>query len=240
MNRRRAGTSSREIVARATKRGCVLVFALAIAGATWSPVILADAVPPEPRAADDPAVKALLLPSPQIEEIRKMGPGVLPAMARVYERSGLSDRATIANAFYVLGWKSPDAKRVLMQDAHTGDSNLRLQVQWALGRVSNDADVVDVLLDNMQNDGNPLFRDKAACALAYDQIHIDEKQKARVYEGLIQVISNPEEQVQAVSIQALSILTGQTKGFHPAFPPDRQQRSIEMWERWLTDFKSNL
>ena len=45
-------------------------------------------------------------------------------------------------------------------------------MQWALGRVSDDPDVVDVLLENMQNDPCPLFRDKAACALAYDQIHL--------------------------------------------------------------------
>ena len=45
-------------------------------------------------------------------------------------------------------------------------------MQWALGRVSDDPAVVDVLLENMRNDPNPLFRDKAACALAYDQIHL--------------------------------------------------------------------
>ena len=41
-------------------------------------------------------------------------------------------------------------KRVLMKDVHTGNQYLRLQVQWALGRVSSDDDVVDVLLENME------------------------------------------------------------------------------------------
>ena len=62
----------------------------------------------------------------------------------------------------------------------------------------------------------------------------------RLYEGLIQALSSPERQVQALAIQALSILTGETKGFHPAFPPDRQQRSIEMWERWLAEYRDGL
>ena len=35
-------------------------------------------------------------------------------------------------------WKSADAKRALMGDVHTGTRRLRLQVQWALGRVSDD------------------------------------------------------------------------------------------------------
>ena len=49
---------------------------------------------------------------------------------------------------------------------------------------------MDVLLDNMRNDANPLFRDKAACALAYDQIHLTEKQKVRLYEGLINSLND--------------------------------------------------
>jgi len=47
-----------------------------------------------------------------------------------------------------------------------------MSVQYALGRVSSDVSVVDALLDNMQNDALLLFRDKAACALAYDQVHL--------------------------------------------------------------------
>src|SRR2546428_6060559 len=138
-------------------------------------------VPP----VDERWVDALLSHEPDVEAIRALGPGVLPALTALYERSDEGRRTTIASVFYGLGWKSAEAKRVLMQDVHTPNSSLRLQVQWALGRVSNDPDVVDVLLDNMQNDDNPLFRDKAACALANDQIHLIEDQRFRLVERLI-------------------------------------------------------
>ena len=123
------------------------------------------------------------------------------------------------NLFHALSWTSPEAERSLLGDLHTANVELRLAVEFALGRVSADPRVVEALLDTLQNDPTPLFRDKAACALAYDQVHLAEPQKVRLYEGLIQALSNPEPQVQAVSIQALSILTGETKGFHPLLPP---------------------
>jgi hypothetical protein len=85
-----------------------------------------------------------------------------------------------------------EARRALLADVHTADSNLRLQVQWALGRVSDDPAAVDVLLDNMRNDPVPLFRDKAACALAYDQIHLAPARKLRLLEGLIGALDDPK------------------------------------------------
>ena len=76
-------------------------------------------------------------------------------------------------------------------------------MQWALGRVSDDPAVIDVLLDNMRNDPVPLFRDKAACALAYDQVHLSPAQKLRLFEGLIGALDDPKLQVRQVAIQAL-------------------------------------
>ena len=104
---------------------------------------------------------------------------------------------------------------MLLQDIHTQNEKLRLQVQWALGRVSDDTQVVDILAGIMRDDPNALFRDKAACALAYDQIHLTEKQKVQLYGKLIDALSDPKPQVRAIAIQALSIHTGQTKGFNP-------------------------
>jgi HEAT repeat protein len=135
---------------------------------------------------------------------------------------------------------SEEAEEALMRDVHTGNPDLRLAVQYALGRVSDAPEVVDTLLDTLQNDGNPLFRDKAACALAYDQVHLNPAQKVRVYEGLIQALSSPMAQVRAVSIQALSILTGQTKGFHYLLDEERRERSIAMWEKWLEEYRGKL
>lgn len=176
-----------------------------------------------------------------LEGLRTIGPDAVPALVFLYETGDDPLRLQIAQLFHELAWPSPEMERVLMMDRRAPSVELRLAVFYALGRVSSDPEVVEVLLDTLQNDPNPLLRDKAACALAYDQVHLKEpRQKVRLYEGLIQALSSSERQVQALAIQALSILTGETKGFHPAFPPDRQQRSIQMWERWLTEIKEGL
>ena len=188
----------------------------------------------------EPTAVAALIAQSKTSEVKALGPGVLPVMVRLYESSDEAQRTRIAETFYQLGWKSPEAKRVLMKDAHTSNQYLRLQVQWALGRVSNDNDVVDVLLENMGRDANPLFRDKAACALAYDQIHLTEKQKVRLYEGLIQALSDPKPDVRRIALQALSIHTGQTKGFNPEAQVAERDNSIRQWKRWLEEYKSNL
>jgi HEAT repeat protein len=172
--------------------------------------------------------------------IQSLGPGVMPELARIYSASSESERATIASVFYALGWKSPEAKRAMMADAHTKNQPLRLQVQWALGRVSADPDVVDVLLDNMQNDLEPLFRDKAACALANDQIHLAPAQKIRLYEGLIGALDDPKPQVRQIAILALQILTGQNKGFDPSAAVGTQQPAIGAWVAWLGGYKRSV
>lgn len=175
-----------------------------------------------------------------VEALRALGPQTLPALVFLYDTGDEARRTRIANLFYALEWQSPEAERSLMRDVETRNVELRLAVQYALGRVSADPQVIETLLHTLENDPIPLFRDKAACALAYDQIHLKESQKVRLYQGLIEALSNPEPHVQAVTIQALSILTGQTKGFHPQLAPERKQRSIEMWQRWLTGYRESL
>jgi len=113
-------------------------------------------------------------------------------------------------------------------------------VQWALGRVSDDPAVIDVLLDNMRNDPVPLFRDKAACALAYDQVHLAPAQKLRLFEGLIGALDDPKLQVRQVAIQALSILTRQTKGYSPGGDAAERSASVAVWQRWLVEYRENL
>ena len=176
-----------------------------------------------------------------LEGLRAIGPDAVPALLFLYETGDDPLRVQLARLFHELAWPSPEVERALVRDLETRNVELRLAVYYALGRVSSDPEVVELLLDVLKHDPNPLLRDKAACALAYDQVHLKEpQQKVRLYEGLIQALSSSERQVQALAIQALSILTGETKGFHPAFPPDRQQRSIAMWERWLTEVKAGL
>jgi HEAT repeat protein len=172
--------------------------------------------------------------------IEPMGPSVLPELARLYRESSVPERAQIALVFYNLGWKSDEAKRALMADVHTPDQSLRLQVQWALGRVSDDPAVVDVLLENMRNDPVPLFRDKAACALAYDQVHLAPAQKLRLFEGLIGALDDPKLQVRQVAIQALSILTHQNKGYVPHADAAARGVAVAAWRRWLGEYRANL
>lgn len=175
-----------------------------------------------------------------VDTLKGYGPEVMPVLARIYERSNPDKRAVIAWVFYQLGWRSPEAEAVLMADARTSHKPLRLQVQWALGRVSDAPGVVDLLLSNMRHDDNPLFRDKAACALAYDQIHLSEPQKLRIYEGLVASLHSDNPQVRNISMKALKIHTGQTKGFRPRASKVERSDAIRKWEAWLAEYRSNL
>ncbi len=184
----------------------------------------------------------MLLSAKQVNlsALKQKGPDVLPVLVHLYTQSDLKRKAVIAWVFYNLGWKSPDAAAVLMNDVRTQHRGLRLQVQWALGRVSDSPEVVDVLLDNMRHDQSPLFRDKAACALAYDQIHLTEEQKVRLFAGLIESLHSPNPQVRDISAKALKIHTGQTKGFAPKASPVERAKSIRTWEAWLEEYRANL
>ncbi|HKQ60257.1 MAG TPA: hypothetical protein VJS92_03165 [Candidatus Polarisedimenticolaceae bacterium] len=190
--------------------------------------------------AAGPALEPLVYPNVDVEALRARGPAILPELVRLYEQGDPARRTQIAYAFYSLGWKSPEAKRALMADVHTPVADLRLQVQWALGRVSDDTDVVDVLLDNMQNDANPLFRDKAACALAHDQIHLNGKQKVHLFERLIAAMRDPKPDVRRIASLALEIQTGQRKGFDANAAQEVREASIGAWQRWLDEYRANL
>ena len=189
--------------------------------------------------SDQEEIKNLLF-SGNIQAIKERGPEGLSQLAVLYETSDEQTRTVIARIFYMIGEKSPEAKNALMKDIHTNNSQLRLEVQWALGRVSNDDEVVEVLLDNMQNDPNPLFRDKSACALASDQIHLSKEQKVRLYEGLIQALEDPKPQVRDIAIKALQIQTGQTKGFRPNAEERERELIIKEWQLWLEEYESNI
>jgi len=185
-------------------------------------------------------VDELLGPPVQMERLRAIGHEVLPFMAAIYSTADTGRKASIASTFYSLGWESDEAQAALMQDIHTGDERLRLQVQWALGRVSGKSEVVDTLLDIMRNDNKPLFRDKAACALANDQIHLSEAQKVDLYAGLIDGLGDPKLQVRKISIKALKIHTGQTKGYRATAGLQERNESIVAWRRWLDEYRNNL
>lgn len=189
---------------------------------------------------DEHALQALVGDWDRFGEIQAMGSEVLPALARMYETTPDPERRrTIANVFYRLGWESPEAKRVLLPDLGTDVVDLRLAVQWALGRVSGDDDVVPRLLEIMRGDSNALFRDKAACALASDQIHLDPAQRVRLFAGLIDALDDPKLQVREISLKALQIHTGQTMGFQPAGATDERAAAIRRWRRWLDEYREH-
>jgi hypothetical protein len=204
-------------------------------------LVLITAIP-KLQATTETEVRRALYPlaQPDVQKLRALGPAVLPHLVKIYSASSQDDRASIARVFYELGWKSPEAKAVLMKDVHTANEKLRLQVQWALGRVSADPDVVLTLADIMRNDSSALFRDEAACALSYDQIHLTEAQKVQLYAKLIEGLTDEKPQVRAISIQALQIHTGQTKGFRPGGDPSARARAVGAWRTWLEEYRRNL
>jgi HEAT repeat protein len=195
------------------------------------------------KPVTEASVRAALTPLDKIDiaALKAMGPAVLPHLASIYKNTpDEQTRATYAWVFYSLGLKSAQGRAVLLEDLGTQNQNLRLQVQWALGRVSDDTQVVELLATIMRNDPNPLFRDKAACALAYDQIHLTEKQKVLLFRLLIEGLKDAKPQVRAISIQALEIQTGQRKGFSADAAPEARNQAIAAWTRWLKEYEQNL
>jgi len=164
----------------------------------------------------------------------------MPVLAKIYETSDEVQRTTIAGDFYALAWKSAEAKRVLMRDIHSQNESLRVSVQYALGRVSDDPDVVTTLAAIMQHDDSAHFRDKAACALAYDQVHLSDRQKVALLRQVIPALRSPISQVRMIAIQILQIRTGQNKGFHPFGPAADREKAVKEWERWIDEYARNL
>jgi len=209
--------------------------------ATW--LLILVPLTPQSVSGQDPSAAQLQqwVAGHNVAAIRALGRPVQPKLVQLYEAAKDDGfKARVAQTLYELGWESPEAKRALMKDVHTLNQDLRLQVQWALGRVSNDPDVVDTLLANMRRDPNPLFRDKAACALAYDQIHLSEQQKVRLFGALIEALRDDKYDVRHIALLALQIHTGQTKGFDPgASWADREQK-VKVWQTWLEQYKSGL
>lgn len=180
-----------------------------------------------------------LLDSQAYAALSSQGSGVVDDLVRLYQASSDPERkARIATGFYYLGQKSEKARVALLADAHTPHENLRLQVQWALGRVSNDDVVVDTLLDTLRRDPNPLFREKAGCGLAYDQIHLTEGQKVALYGRLIELLDDPSPETRSLAIRILEAHTGQRRGYHPALPEEKRHERTERWRLWLEEYRA--
>jgi hypothetical protein len=58
--------------------------------------------------------------------------------------------------------------------------------------------------------------------------------------ALGRVSDAPKLQVRQVAIQALSILTHQTKGYAPAGDAAVRSAAVAAWRRWLVEYRANL
>ena len=175
------------------------------------------------------------------QAVQAIGTGALPELVRLYTRVVATGADRDRQVFYNLGWRSEEAKRALMAEAHTTDPDLRLQVQWALGRVSESPAVVDVLLDNMQNDPVPLFRDKAACALAYDQVHLSARTEAAALRGPRPRARRREAAGETGGPPGLAASSRTRRRDSSATaPPQARSTAIEAWKRWLAEYRANL
>jgi hypothetical protein len=197
---------------------------------------------------------AALVEKGDYDALRALGPPVMAPLAQLYQ--GYEDpaaRQRVAWAFYQLGFRSEEAVAALLTDVEgiseapaEGSSDdealegLLVSAQYALGRVGGDEAIVQVLLRNMRHGRSLLLRDKAACALAYDQIHLTPAQKVLLFRGLIASLSDPKLDVRSIAILALRIHTGQTKGFNPRGAPETRQVAIEKWFQWLSEYASQL
>jgi hypothetical protein len=189
----------------------------------------------------DPGALRGLVEAQDFDGIRALGPEGLVALADLYRTTpDVAGRLHIAQVLYVLGERSPEAKEALLADFESPDETLRIQVQYTLGRVSDDARVVELLLSSMRNAASPLIRDKAACALAYDQIHLTEAQKVKLFAGLIQALSDEKSDVRSIAALALKIHTGLDKGYDPGAPPEQRQAAVAAWLQWLMEYRANL
>src|SRR5688572_7669597 len=139
------------LAARGTSKLALAVLALLLAFAATAP------------AAGDDAV-ADLVARQDVDALKRLGPSTLPEILRLYAAGDEAGRANVAWVLYHLGWKSEEAKQLLLADVRTEHEGLRIWSQYALGRVSSSDEVVDVLFENMmRTDAKWLFRDKAAC-----------------------------------------------------------------------------
>lgn len=200
---------------------------------------------PAPTAAQrsGPLDRAVLLQHAEAREtdaIAAYGPDVMPVLIDLYREGDTERRTRLASVFYALGWRSEEAKELLMRDARSLDEDLRINAQYALGRVSDDPAVVDILIENLQTGFNPLVRDKAACGLAYDQVHLGDRQKARMFRKLIELLESPNPETRSLAIRVLHVHTGQLKGFFAAWPEEGRATSVARWRQWIEEYEANL
>lgn len=194
------------------------------------------------RTANKGAIKKLLdqkdIP---LEEIETFGYDAIPFLTELYaEADNNLDKSRIAWVFWRLGWKSTEIEQALLPDLDTSDANFKVWVQWGIAKSTQSDEVINKLLFNLENDPSPFVRDKAACALASDFIHISPTQRITILRGLVDGLSNETQQIRGSSIQALLVQTGQTKNYVATADVSSRAQAIDVWEEWVDEYERNL
>lgn len=176
-----------------------------------------------------------------VDEIESFGYGAIPILTELYsEAESNSEKSRIAWVFWRLGWKSPEIEQAMAADLESNDANLKVWVQWGIAKSTQSSEVINKLVYNLENDPSPFVRDKAACALASDFIHISPSQRLIILKGLVAGLDNEILQVRKSSLQALQIQTGQSKGFVPTAEEAERAQSIAEWNQWLEEYEQSL
>jgi len=197
---------------------------------------------PEIQNANKRAITQILaIKDIPAQDIEHFGYAAIPILTELYQEAETNlDKSRIAWVFWKLGWKSAEIEKALMSDLDSSDANLKVWVQWGIAKSSDNSEVIEKLLYNMERDTSSFVRDKAACALASDFVHISPSQRVTILRGLIKGLSNDTQQVRASSIQALKVQTGQTKNYVASADIGSRARAINEWSEWLNDYERNL
>jgi len=201
-----------------------------------------ESVSPEVHATNKQTIKNILAQrNTPLDDIQHFGYGAIAILTELYkESSSNSEKAKIASIFWRLGWKSQEIEETLMPDLDADDDYLKVQAQWGIAKSTVNSDVISKLLDNLENDPSPFVRDKAACALASDFIHISPAQKIQILRGLVEGLNSEITQVRASSILALKVRTGQTKGFVAGADIESRLQSIKTWGEWVDEYERSI
>lgn len=176
-----------------------------------------------------------------VHEIEHFGYGAIPILVELYSEAQTNlEKSRIAWVFWRLGWKSPEIEHAMAADLESDDANLKVWVQWGIAKSTQSSEVINKLVYNLENDPSPFVRDKAACALASDFIHISPSQRLIILKGLVAGLDNEILQVRKSSLQALQIQTGQSKGFVPNADEQARAESIAEWHKWLEEYEQSL
>lgn len=197
---------------------------------------------PEAFQRNKQAIKKIMeIKDTPINEIRDFGYGAIPILTDLFTEANTDlEKARIAWVFWKLGWKSPEIEQALMPALDSKDVILKINAQWGIAKSAESDEVLEKLLYNLEHDPSAVVRDKAACALASDFIHISGSQRITLLRGLVKGLSNDIEQVRNSSILALKIQTGQTKEFVASADISARANSIEAWNEWLNEYERNF